>query len=111
MEYAIYKNKSRQLFKRHFEWVALSTGVLMMALMNPYIDTGYSWCLFERAGISFCPGDGLGHSIAFIFRGDFTNAVQANILGPFALIILSGRIIHLIKQNVSVSKLRITNNQ
>ncbi len=100
MNISIYQTKSKQLFNRHFEWAALATGVLVMALMNPYIDSGQSWCLFERIGISFCPGEGLAHSIAFIFRGDFANAVQANILGPFALIVLLSRVCHLIRQNL-----------
>lgn len=94
--------KSKRLFQRHFEWVALMGAVLVMALMNPYVDTGLSWCLFERAGVPFCPGEGLGHSIAFIFRGDFGNAFQANALGPFALIVLGGRILYLIKQNILI---------
>lgn len=94
------RKTTKQLFHHHFEWVALSAGILMMGLMNPYVNNGSSWCLIERLGAPFCPGDGLGHSIAFIFRGDFYHAIQANILGPIALVILSGRIIYLIKQRV-----------
>lgn len=92
--------KVKHLFYQHFEWVAFTAAILAMALMNPYAGNGASWCLFEQLGFSFCPGDGLGHSIAFIFRGDFYNAMQANLLGPFALIVLSARIIFLLKQNV-----------
>ncbi len=94
------KIKSKRFFRHHFEWAALTAAGLVMALMNPYIDNGLTWCLFERAGLPFCPGEGLGHSIAFVFRGDFENAFQANVLGPFALIVLGGRILYLIKQNL-----------
>lgn len=90
----------RRFVSLHFEWVAFSIGIVAMALMNPYIENGPTWCLFERIGIPFCPGHGLGHSIAFVFRCDITNALHANILGPFALVVLFGRIFYLLRQNV-----------
>lgn len=93
------KKKAKHIFNNHFEWLALASGLLLMGLMNPYIDNGSSWCLFEWAGITFCPGEGLGHSIAFTFRGELSNALQANIMGPFAIIIIAGRIGALLKQN------------
>ncbi|NGP76468.1 DUF2752 domain-containing protein [Balneolaceae bacterium YR4-1] len=86
----------KKLFNRHFEWGALSVGLLLMALMNPYTDYESSWCLFEKIGITFCPGEGLGHSIAFLARGEYMNSLEANIMGPFALIIISSRIIYLL---------------
>jgi hypothetical protein len=88
----------KKLFNQHFEWAAFTVGLLLLGLMNPYVDQGTSWCLFEWMGISFCPGEGLGHSIAFIFRGDLNNAMQANMIGPFALAILLSRIGYLINQ-------------
>ena len=93
------KSKLKQYFNRHFEWGALAAGLIIMAMMNPYIPQGHTWCLFEWAGIPFCPGHGLGHSVSFIFRGDWHNAMQANIMGPFAIVILIGRIGALLKQN------------
>lgn len=62
-----------------------------MALMDPYTQKT-TWCLLEHAGL-FCPGEGLGHSIAFIFRGELKLALQANLMGPIAVVILSVRII------------------
>jgi len=91
---------AKHLVRHHFEWIAFSIGIIAMASINPYINSGATWCLFERIGFPFCPGHGLGHSIAFIFRGDFANAIQANIFGPFALVVLLGRIIYLIKRNI-----------
>lgn len=89
----------KQLFKNHFEWMAFALALAIMALMNPYTDNGASWCLFERAGITFCPGEGLGHSIAFLFRGDFAQAFQANILGPLATVILLSRVLYILYNN------------
>lgn len=91
--------KFEKIFNRHFEWMALGAGLLLMALMNPYAEQGGSWCLLKLSGVSFCPGEGLGHSIAFIFRGDWHSAMQANVLGPFAIAILLGRIGMLLNEN------------
>lgn len=99
MDRAITNLKRKRFFYLHFEWMAFSAGILAMALMNPYIENGATFCLFERIGIPFCPGHGLGHSIAFIFRGDVNSALHANIMGPFALIVLLGRIFYLLKRN------------
>lgn len=86
-------------FRKYFEVIAFSTGLVLLALMDPHAASGPSFCLFDQLGVPFCPGEGLGHSIAFIFRGEFSNALQANILGPFALVILGARIIHLLIKN------------
>jgi len=85
------------VFKPHIEWLAFFIGLVLMASLNPY-ETGETFCLFERIGISFCPGKGLGHSIAFLFRGELTQAIHANMLGPLAVIILSFRIMSIWKE-------------
>lgn len=90
----------RQIFNRHFEWVALTTGIILLALMNPYVEHSFSWCLFEWVGFPYCPGEGLGHSIAFIFRGEVNQAMEANILGFFALPVIMGRIVKLVSRNI-----------
>lgn len=82
--------------KSHLEWLTFLTGLILLALMNP-ATSGISFCVFDIAGFEFCPGKGLGHSIAYTFRGDLTAAVNAHFAGPFAVFILSLRIIHLWK--------------
>ncbi|MDZ7680256.1 MAG: DUF2752 domain-containing protein [Fodinibius sp.] len=67
--------------------------------MDPATVSGPSLCLFDQLGFSYCPGEGLGHAIAYTFRGQFFNALQANMLGPLAIAILGGRIIRLIRKN------------
>lgn len=90
-------------FKKYFEVLAFGTGLILLALMNPEAVNGPSLCLFDQLGISFCPGDGLGHSISYTFRGEVHNALEANILGPFALVILSGRIFYLLFKNRKIN--------
>lgn len=82
-------------YKDHFEWTILLSGLIIVGLMNPYINNGPSFCLLEALNFAYCPGEGLGHSIAFTFRGDLLNAFEAHPFGPVAIIILSGRILYL----------------
>lgn len=86
----------KRLFNKHFEWVALTLGLILMAAMNPYVDNGSSWCLLETIGFTYCPGDGLGHSIAYIVRGDYLRAVEANMVGPLAVLVISSRVLYLL---------------
>ena len=71
----------------HLEWIAWMTGLILMAVMDPYTEAT-TLCLFEWIGISWCPGHGLGHSIAFLARGEWLAAFKSHPLGPFAVIIL-----------------------
>jgi len=95
--------KLRKFMKIHFEWVVLAGGLFLLAIMSPY-DNGQSFCLIELAGYDFCPGKGLGHSIAFFFRGEFQNSFHAHFMGPPAILILSFRILFLLKQNLTYKK-------
>ena len=82
----------------NFEWIALAGGLFLLAIMSPY-ENGQSLCLFDLAGLEFCPGEGLGHSIAFFFRGEFQNSVQAHFMGIPSVLILSMRILFLLIYN------------
>jgi len=84
----------------HIEWLVFLTGLILMATLDPTVQ-GTSLCLFDFIGIESCPGDGLGHSIAWFFRGEFDNALQANLFGPFAVIILSLRILQIWKDLIN----------
>lgn len=85
--------------QKHFEWIAFLSGLIIMGTMNPNV-TGTSFCLFELVGIEFCPGEGLGHSIAWFFRGEFTKAFNANLFGPVTVLILISRIILIWKEKL-----------
>ncbi|WP_138429700.1 DUF2752 domain-containing protein [Fodinibius saliphilus] len=98
------KEQLKYLFRNYFEITAFSVGLILLALMDPEIANGPDLCLFEQVGITFCPGDGLGHSIAYTFNGDISNAMQSNILGPFAIIILVGRVGYLIHNKITNKK-------
>lgn len=86
------------IFKNYFEILAFTAGLLLLAFMNPH-SNGPTLCLFERMGFSFCPGAGLGHSIALLFRGEIHKSLETNFLGVFSIIILGVRIVQLLIKN------------
>lgn len=100
------RSKIKYIFRNYFEITAFSLGLALLAFMDPSSTAGPDLCLFDQLGVSFCPGDGLGHSISYTFQGDIHSALNANILGPFATIILGSRIVYLINK-----KIKNTNNQ
>lgn len=71
-----------------------------MATMNP-LNSDHSLCLFEWIGFKYCLGEGLGHSIAYLFQGEIKFSFNANIMGPFAVAVLSFRILSIWKRLLS----------
>ncbi len=71
-------------------------GLIALAVFNPANSSGgFSLCPIHQLGFDFCPGCGLGHSIAWLFRGDLSTSMDEHMLGPLAAIILISRIIKL----------------
>lgn len=89
--------------KQNLEWLTFFVGLILMGTMDPFTE-GSSFCLFDMIGIPFCPGEGLGHSIAWFFRGEFSQSFQANLFGPIAVIILSSRILLIWKEKYILIK-------
>jgi len=83
-------------FRKYFEALVFSIGLLLLALMDPAATKGPSLCLFDQLGVPFCPGEGLGHSIAYVFRGEIHKSLKANVLGPISILVISGRILYLL---------------
>ncbi|MFD2532296.1 DUF2752 domain-containing protein [Gracilimonas halophila] len=91
---------------QHLEWLVFSAGLLVLAFMDPEY-AGTSFCLFDLAGIDFCPGEGLGHSISYTFKGEIDSAMNAHFAGPIAILILSSRITYLWHRLYKQSKLTL----
>lgn len=99
-------NKSRsfqEAFFLHFEWVVLATGLILMAFLDPF-SQAESFCPVHRFGFDFCPGCGLGKSIAFIFRGEFVTSIQAHPAGLPAVLIIFSRIGSIFYRNHNYNK-------
>jgi hypothetical protein len=81
-----------------FIWIG---GLTYLALINPYAGGHLPLCVFDLAGIDFCPGCGLGMSISLLFHGDFAASFSAHPLGIAAVLILVSRITSLLFRNFS----------
>ena len=90
-------------FKRkHLEAWFWFTAIVVLAFTNPMSEGHASLCLFKNIGFPFCPGCGLGHSIAWLFRGEFVKSFQAHPLGIPAVAILLTRSFNLLKNDFSI---------
>jgi len=88
-----------QFLRSKFEAIIWITGLSLLAIMPP-ADSHASLCPFHALGLGFCPGCGLGHSIAWLFRGEFLQSFHAHPLGIAAVAILTWRIITIIRKPV-----------
>lgn len=86
-----------KFLQRHIEWMVFTGGLVALAMMSP-TNTAHSLCIFEWLNVPICLGEGLGHSISYVFRGEFKYALEANFMGPFAVLILGSRILLIWKE-------------
>ena len=82
-----------------FEALIWIFGLVYLALINSPEATHFTICPLSNLGFKYCPGCGLGNSISYLFRGDFSSSFHSHPLGIFALIIIAFRIITIIKNN------------
>jgi hypothetical protein len=82
-----------------FEASVWILGLIYLAFIHSPEVTHFTICPLSNLGFEFCPGCGLGNSISYIFKGDFIASVHSHPLGIFALLIITLRIITIIKNN------------
>jgi hypothetical protein len=70
---------------------------ISLAYVNPSEENHFTICPLALAGLDWCPGCGLGRSIAYLFDGQIQNSLDVHPLGIFAVIVISYRIVQLIK--------------
>ncbi|GIV58628.1 MAG: hypothetical protein KatS3mg042_1541 [Rhodothermaceae bacterium] len=80
------------------EALVWTAGLAALACMDPEAEHLFSLCLFKNLGLPFCPGCGLGHAVAYLVRGDLAASWQAHPLGVPAVLMLTGRIVALVRQ-------------
>jgi hypothetical protein len=73
-------------------------GLVAMACMNPEGTHLISLCLLDALGVSFCPGCGLGHAVAYLARGAFVESIRAHPLGIPAVVVLLVHVGRLVSQ-------------
>jgi hypothetical protein len=82
----------RRLPLEAYVWTA---ALAALAWTDPRADGLLSLCVPKALGLPFCPGCGLGHAIAHLFRGELALSLAAHPLGPFAAAVLGARVVSL----------------
>ena len=86
----------RQLRRVPLEAVVWTAGLIVLACTNPEAEGFIEGCLSKWLLGMPCPGCGLGHAVAYLFRGEVVLSFQAHPLGPLAAVILTGRVVRLV---------------
>jgi hypothetical protein len=82
----------KKFLVKNFELIFWVAAIIALAVTDPAVKSQYSLCPFKLMGITWCPGCGIGHAIAWLLHGNITNSFKAHWLGVPALIIISYRI-------------------
>lgn len=85
--------------KEAFIWI---TALVFLAFIDPS-HHHYTLCPISSAGFDWCPGCGLGRSIALFYRLDLRESFMTHPLGIPAVALLLHRIIILLRSNFRVS--------
>lgn len=88
----------------HAEWIALLAALVAMALINPYTDLP-TLCPIERLGITFCPGEGFGRSVALAVRGQFQASYEMHAMGMPGIGLIVHRIFSIFHRNNKIQTL------
>ncbi|WP_226389239.1 DUF2752 domain-containing protein [Penaeicola halotolerans] len=78
------------------EAVFWTIALISLALFTPSEASHFSLCPIDRLGFDFCPGCGLGRSMAWAFKGEFARSFSQHWLGIPAILLLIYRIFQLI---------------
>lgn len=95
------KNKIYRIIKNiHPEAYIWFVAIALLSFANPY-DHHFTICPIANLGFDWCPGCGLGRSIALFFRGDLVESFKMHPLGMVGLLLLSYRIVSLIRLSIN----------
>lgn len=83
-------------------------GALLFLAFSKAGTEHYSLCPLDNAGLSWCPGCGLGRSLRYLLQGEIRSSLDQHWFGIPALFILIHRIVQLLKKivlNLDISNL------
>lgn len=83
----------------NLEAVIWISGLTYLAFLDPGTDHHITICPIKTLGFSFCPGCGLGESIAHLFKFEFQQSFLSHPFGIAGFLILLYRIIILIRSS------------
>lgn len=85
------------LFRRFpFEAAVWIAGFGFLALIDPGAGNLPDFCLLHTFGITWCPGCGLGRSVAYLLDGSIGPSLATHPLGVPALLLLGWRTFRLL---------------
>ena len=87
----------RRIDSEAYIWIL---GLAVVAFIDPYSDGRFSVCIFKNLGFDFCPGCGLGRSVAYLARGEIAASFYAHPLGVPAVAVLMHRILQLVRNSL-----------
>jgi hypothetical protein len=85
----------------YWEAIFWAIGLIYLFFVNPYQTQHFSFCPFHYLGITFCPGCGLGRSIAYFYHFDLISSFRIHPLGIIAFLLIAARIIKLFTKMVN----------
>lgn len=101
------KGHIKMLRRIPFELVFWIIALVLLATadVHEHGDAGhFTLCPIANMGFSWCPGCGIGRSITQLFHGHITKSLELHWFGIPALLIISWRIVGLIKRNLMTLK-------
>jgi len=90
--------------KLNMELMAWITALFVPFFIDPWASNHFSICFFKWIGIDWCPGCGLGKSIAFLYRGEWRLSFESHWLGAAATFLLAYRVFNLLRKNFFLTK-------
>jgi hypothetical protein len=90
----------RIFFLKYFELVFWIAALIALGICDPSSARHFTLCPLKLIGITWCPGCGIGHSIAWLLHGDIRKSFQSHWLGIPALFMIIYRIADLIRQRI-----------
>lgn len=91
----VWEQLLRVISRFPFEIFVWLVALVALKFFTHNVDEHFVICPLQRAGFDFCPGCGLGRSMAYALDGYFIAAWQMHPLGIFAVIVILYRIIQL----------------
>ena len=93
---SFFHRLGRQARRVPIEAVVWTAGLVALACANPEAEGLVETCLSKVFWETPCPGCGLGHAVAYLFRGELALSFQTHPLGPLAAVMLTGRVVRLV---------------
>lgn len=86
--------------KEFWGWII---ALILPFFIDPHADGHMSLCLFHQLGFDWCPGCGLGRSMALLYLGEWQASFRMHFMGAPALLLIAARIVTLFRQSIKPS--------